>query len=66
MKDITQFADVVGNPSTLGSLDPYGSTVDLIFAEAVVANEPTTILEEAGIIRVKTVPAEVDKLSFPI
>ena len=66
MKDITQFADVVGNPSTLGSLDPQGSTVDLIFAEAIVANEPTTILEEAGIIRVKTVPIEVDKVSFPI
>ncbi len=66
MKDITQFADVAGNPSTLGSLDPQGSTVDLIFAEAVVANEPTTILEEAGIIRVKTVPEVVDTLSFPI
>ena len=66
MKEITQFANVVGNPSTLGSLDPQGSTVDLLFAEAIIANEPTTILEEAGIIRVKTAPPETDTVRFPI
>lgn len=60
------FANVVGNPSTLGSLDPLGSTVDDIFAEAIIANEPTTVLEEAGIIRVKTTPTEVDRVQFPI
>ena len=66
MKDVSLFANVVGNPSTLGSLDPQGSTVDKIFAEAIVANEPTTILEEAGIIRVKTAPTQVDRIEFPI
>lgn len=66
MKDVTQFADVAGTPSRLGSLDPGGSSVDKIFAEAIIANEPTTILEEAGIIRVKVAPADKDMVVFPI
>lgn len=66
MKDVTKFGDVVGTPSKLGSLDPTGSSVDIVFAEAVMANEPTSILEEAGIIRVMKAPAEKDKVSFPI
>lgn len=66
MKELTTFAGIA-NASTLGSLDSAGSSVDKIFAEAIVANEPTTILEEAGIIRVKKVsPESVDQIDFPI
>jgi hypothetical protein len=66
MKDISKFGDVVGTPSKLGSLDASGSSIDIIFAQAVMANEPTTLLEENGIIRVQVAPPEKDKVSFPI
>lgn len=66
MKDITKFGDVVGVPSKLGSLDPSGSTIDVYFAAAVMSNEPTTVLEEANIIKVAKAPADKDKVSFPI
>lgn len=69
MKELTQFYASVtpqANVSNLGSLDPVGSSIDKIFAEAIVANKPTSILEENGIIVVKVAPAEKDKVSFPI
>jgi hypothetical protein len=67
MKDISQFANITGAASGLiNALDAVGSSVDLIFADAIVAMEPTTVLEEAGIIVIKAVPDPVDKISFPI
>jgi len=70
MKDITKFAGttyVTGTVSGLNStLDSVGSSQDMIFAEAIIANEPTSILEEAGIITVRQAPPEVDEVSFPI
>lgn len=67
MKDITKFAVLAGNPSGLYSaLDTPGSSQDRIFAEAIVANEPTSILEEAGIITVRTLPPENDEIAFPL
>lgn len=67
MKEISQFANVAGTPSGLANaLDIVGSSLDVIFADAIVAMEPTTVLEEAGIIVVKTTPDPHDKLSFPI
>lgn len=67
MKEITKFANVAGTPSGLANqLDTVGSSLDVIFADAIVAYEPTTVLEEAGIIVVKAVPTENDKISFPI
>jgi len=67
MKEITQFANVAGTPSGLtNQLDADGSSIDIAFAEAIIANEPTSVLEEHGIIRVKKIPPEVDKASFPI
>jgi hypothetical protein len=67
MKEITKFANVAGTPSGLSNqLDTVGSSIDLIFADAIVAYEPTTVLEEAGIIVVKQVADPTDKLSFPI
>lgn len=67
MKDISQFANITGTASGLiNALDAVGSSVDLIFADAIVAMEPTTVLEEAGIIVIKSVPDPIDKISFPI
>lgn len=68
MKEITQFANAAGTPSGLSNaLDSVGSAVDLMFAEAIIANEPTSVLEERGIVRVRRVePVDVDKISFPI
>ena len=68
MKELTQFSDVTAeaNVSNLGSLDSVGSSIDKIFADAIVANKPTSILEENGIIVVKNPGAATDKVSFPI
>lgn len=67
MKDITQFANVVGVPSDVkGVLDPQGSTQDWLLAEAVVANEPTSILVQEGVVLVQKLPADVDEARFPI
>ena len=67
MRDITKFASLAGDPSGLNSaLDAPGSSQDRIFAEAIMANEPTSILEEAGIITVRTLPPEVDEIAFPL
>lgn len=66
MKEITKFGGVTGDPTRIGSLDTGGSAIDAIFAAAVVANEPTTVLEEAGIIRVVKIPEGVDEAKFPI
>jgi len=66
MKDISLFADVLGGVSATGSLDPGGSTIDKYFAEAIIANDATSVLEEAGIIRVVVVGDEQEKVSFPI
>ena len=67
MKEIEKFSDVVDTISTLPDvLDAPGSSTDVIFAEAIIANEPTTVLEENNIITVKTIPSEVDQARFPI
>lgn len=67
MKDITKFGNVTGTPSGLANaLDTVGSTQDSVFAEAILANEPSSILEESGIVTVRQVPAEVDEIQFPI
>ena len=67
MKEISKFANVAGTPSGLSNaLDSVGSSQDKIFAQAILAYEPTTVLEEAGIIAVRTAAAPHDILSFPI
>lgn len=67
MKTITQFADVIGVPSdNVGVLDPQGSTQDFMFAQAIVANEPSSVLTEERIVTVQQIPAEVDEARFPI
>lgn len=67
MKELSKFANVAGTISDLpNQLDPNGSSQDVIFAEAIVAMEPTSILEEAGIIAVQQTPDPHDELAFPI
>jgi len=66
MKDISLFASVAGGATPTGSLDVGGSTVDKYFAEAIIAAKPTSLLEEAGIIRVLQVPSQQEKVSFPV
>lgn len=67
MRELTKFANVAGTPSGLANaLDTVGSSQDKIFAEAIIAYEPTTVLESAGIITVKSVADPVDTISFPV
>jgi len=67
MKEITKFAQIGGTPSDLPNvLDAPGSSIDVVFAEAIIANKPTSILEENNIITVRSVPSEVDRIRFPI
>lgn len=67
MKKLTQFANVVGADSDVaGTLDPQGSTQDWVLAEAIVANEPTSLLVEEGVVTVQRLPADVDEARFPI
>lgn len=67
MKEISKFANVAGTPSGLSNqLDSVGSSQDVIFAEAIVAMEPTTVLEENGVIVTRQTPNPHDELSFPI
>jgi len=66
MKDISLFGDPATGGTPTGSLDVGGSTVDKFFAEAIVANMPTSVLEEAGIIRVVTIAPETEKVSVPV
>lgn len=67
MKQMSKFANVAGTPSGLANqLDNVGSSQDVIFAEAIVTMEPTSILEEAGIVAVRQTPNPHDELSFPI
>lgn len=67
MKDITKFSQINGTPSDLYNvIDSPGSSIDVIFAEAIIANKPTSLLEEANIITVRTAPQDTDKIMFPI
>lgn len=67
MKDITKFAWISGSISDLVNvMDAPGSSTDMIFADAIIANKPTSILEEAGIVTVRTAPPEVDQIMFPV
>ncbi|MDP2692274.1 MAG: hypothetical protein Q8O88_01380 [bacterium] len=66
MKELTQFANVVGVPSDADNQDPQGSTQDWLLAEAIIANEPTSVLVEEGIILVQKLPMDVDEARFPV
>lgn len=67
MKDFTKFANVVGTLSTTKDvIDPQGSTQDWLLAEAIHANEPTSVLVKEGIVLVQKLPMDVDEARFPL
>ncbi len=47
-------------------VDSAGATVDTIYAEAVLANAPTTVVKEKGLLMTKDVPGQTDAVTFPI
>ena len=47
-------------------VDPSGATEDTIYAEAVLANAPTTVVKEKGLLMVRDVPGQSDSVTFPI
>lgn len=66
MKDFVKFASVAGADTGPPILDPQGSTQNWLLAEAVMANEPTSVLVEEGIIVVQKLPPNTDMAHFPI
>lgn len=67
MKDISKFANVAGTPSNVSNaLDTVGSSLDYLFAQAIVAAEVPSVLEEQGIVTVRSVPDPKDGVKIPI
>lgn len=52
--------------TTAGSLDSGNSTVDRIFAEAIIIAQPVAPLEEKGVIEVKDAGPNTDKVVFTV
>lgn len=63
MDELSKFAD---SYTTAGSLDSGDSTVDRIFAEAMIIAQPTAPLEEKGVIEVMDTGANTDKVVFTV
>ena len=63
MDELSKFAH---SYTTAGSLDAGDSTVDRIFAEAMIIAQPVAPLEEKGIIEVKDVGPNTDKCVFTV
>lgn len=66
MAYIGKFAEKANNPTMRSTVDPNGSTVDKIFADAVMASIPTMVMEQYGLALVKDIPEQHDTVSFPI
>lgn len=60
---LSKFADSF---TTAGSLDSGNVTVDRIFAEAMIIAQPVAPLEEMGVIQIKDVGANTDKVVFTV
>ena len=59
-------ADITGTPTNRAVADTAGSTVDTIFADAVLASMPTLVVEEKGLLMMQEVPAQHDSVTFPV
>lgn len=59
-------ADIAGTPSNRATIDAGGSTIDTIFAEAVMASMPTLVVEEKGLLMMQEVPDQHDSVTFPV
>jgi len=66
MKQIGRFTELANNPTMRATVDPNGSTVDKIFAEAIMASMPTLVTEKYGLAMIKDAPEQKDTISFPI
>ena len=70
MKNFIRFGEVkaaaVTDISGPPVLDPQGSTQDFLLAEAIMANEPTSVLVQEGIVTVQKLPPTTDEARFPI
>ncbi|MCP3684473.1 MAG: hypothetical protein GY861_17550 [bacterium] len=63
MDELSKFTDYY---TTAGSLDSGDSTVDRIFAEAMIIAQPVAPLEEKGVIEIKDTGANTDKVVFTV
>jgi len=63
MDELSKFAH---SYTTAGSLDSGDKTVDMIFAEAMIIAQPVAPLEEKGVIEVKDVGPNTDKVVFTV
>ena len=63
MDELSKFAH---SYTTAGSLDAGDSTVDRIFAEAMIIAQPVAPLEEKGVIEVRDVGPNTDKVVFTV
>lgn len=63
MDELSKFAH---SYTTAGSLDSGSSTVDRIFAEAMIIAQPVAPLEEKGVIEVRDTGPNTDKVIFTV
>ncbi len=63
MDELSKFAH---SYTTAGSLDSGSATVDIIFAEAMIIAQPVAPLEERGVIEVRDVGPNTDKVVFTV
>ena len=67
MKQYQTLADSgVANLTQRSTLDVGGSTTDKVFAEAIFASMPTTVIQEKGLMRRYEVPGQTDIISVPV
>jgi len=53
-------------PTHRADVDAAGSTVDSIYADAIIANMPTTVVKEKGLLLTKDVTGQADAVTFPV
>ena len=59
-------ADISGTPTSRSVIDSAGSTVDTIFADAIMASLPTLVIDQYNLLMVKEVPDQHDSVTFPV
>jgi len=66
MKQIGRFAEKANNPTMRDSVDPNGSTVDTIFADAILASMPSIVMEKHNLALMKDAAGKADSVTFPV
>ena len=62
MREVGKFI----NTTKRTDADPTGSTIDSIYADAVLAAAPSNVIDEFGLLAMKDVGGQVDNAVFPI